>query len=88
MKNKDITVLQEASIPKLILAKQIAFLQTKFIQAQFVQTINKLFEEYVPNTFWDEKHHMVELPCEKYFDERDIPTKAHLIQINKKLLEI
>ena len=61
MKNKNIAILQEASIPKIIFAKekQIAFLQTGIIQAsveeerviqtlqQKFQTIKKLFEEYV-----------------------------------------
>ena len=61
MKNKNIAALQQASISKITSAKekQIAFLQTEIIQAsieeqlvapkikQKIQTIKKLFEEYV-----------------------------------------
>ena len=41
----------------------------------------------IPNTFWDRKQHMVELPYEKDFDERNIPIKAHPIQMTIDLLE-
>ena len=101
MKNKDSVALQEASISKIIYAKekQIAFLQTEIIQAnieeqfvipkiqQKIQTIKRLFEEYVsadiPDTFRDRKQHMIELPYEKDFHEINIPTKMHSIQMNK-----
>ena len=42
----------------------------------------------IPNAFWERKKHIVNLPYEKDFSERDIPTKARPIQMNHDLLEI
>ncbi len=36
-----------------------------------------------PNAFWDRKKHTVDLPYEKDFDEKNIPTKARPIQMNQ-----
>jgi len=51
--------------------------------------MKKLFEDYVcadiPNAFLERKQQMVELPCEKDFDERNIPTKACPLQMNTEL---
>ena len=41
----------------------------------------------LPNTFWERKQHTVELPYIKDFNEKNIPTKARPIQMNKELLE-
>jgi len=53
--------------------------------------IKKLFEDYIcadiPSAFSNRKQHMVELPYDKKFNERNISTKAYLIQMNKELLE-
>lgn len=58
---------------------------------QKIQKIKNLLDDYIcsnlPNAFWDRKQHMVELSYEKVFVERNIPVKAHLIQINKELSE-
>ena len=55
---------------------------------QKIQKIQKLFKDYIraniPNAFRNSKQHMVELPYEKDFDERNIPTKACSIQMNKE----
>ena len=40
----------------------------------------------IPNAFWHRKKHEVELPYEPYFSEKNIPTKARPIQMNKELL--
>ena len=37
----------------------------------------------LPNAFWERKQHVVELPYIKEFNERNIPTKARPIQMNK-----
>ena len=39
----------------------------------------------LPNAFWDRKQHIVDLPYENDFDERQIPTKARPIQMNETL---
>ncbi|MBW1279432.1 hypothetical protein KYD79_27030, partial [Escherichia coli] len=41
----------------------------------------------IPNAFWERKQHTVELPYIKEFSEKNIPTKARPIQMNKELLE-
>ena len=38
-------------------------------------------------TFWQRRRHMVQLPYEKDFNERQIATKARPIQMNNELLE-
>ena len=42
----------------------------------------------IPNAFWERKKHIIELPYEKDFSEKNIPTKARPIQMNQELLEI
>ena len=39
----------------------------------------------LPNAFWKRKQHIVDLPYESGFDERNIPTKARPIQMNVEL---
>ena len=41
----------------------------------------------LPNAFWERKQHIITLPYEKGFNEKHIPTKARLTQMNAKLLE-
>ena len=41
----------------------------------------------IPNAFWNRKQHMVSLPYEKDFNEKQIPTKARQIQMSPELLE-
>ena len=38
----------------------------------------------IPNAFWHRKQHEVELPYEPDFSEKNIPTKARPIQMNKE----
>jgi len=40
----------------------------------------------LPNVFWDRKKHIVDLPYEKDFREKQIPIKARPIQMNEELL--
>ena len=50
---------------------------------------NKIIREVcsnIPNAFWHRKQHEVELPYEPDFSEKNIPTKARPIQMNKDLL--
>ena len=41
----------------------------------------------LPTAFWHKHWHIVQLPYEKDFNERQIPTKARPIQMNNELLE-
>ena len=41
----------------------------------------------VPNAFWHRKKHIVDLPYVKDFDEKNIPTNAHPIQMNAETVE-
>ena len=41
----------------------------------------------IPNAFWNRKQHMVSLPYEKDFNEKQSPTKARPIQMSPELLE-
>jgi len=41
----------------------------------------------VPNVFWHRKKHIVDLPYVKDFNEKNIPTKAHPIQMNAETVE-
>jgi len=41
----------------------------------------------LPNAFWNRKRHIVDLPYEKDFKEKQIPTKARPIQMNEELLQ-
>src|SRR5262249_57797131 len=41
----------------------------------------------LPNAFWNRKQHMVDLPYEKEFSEKMIPTKAQAVQLNEQVLE-
>ena len=47
--------------------------------------VEKEIHSHLPNAFWNRKQHMVDLPYEPSFDERDILTKARPIQMNAEL---
>ena len=42
----------------------------------------------IPNAFWERKKHVVDLPYEKDFNEKEIPTKARPIQMNPEMEQI
>ena len=41
----------------------------------------------LPNAFWERKQHVIKLLYEDKFDEKNIPTKAHPIQMISELIE-
>jgi len=53
----------------------------------FRQQIKAKICSNIPTTFWHRHRHIVQLPYEKDFNERQIPTKARPIQMNNELLE-
>ena len=91
-----ISLLQQKHKQVKFLRKEIQYkkteenLESKQIQER-IKNIQKQIEENlcssIPNAFWNRKQHMVSLPYEKDFNEKQIPTKARPIQINPELLE-
>jgi hypothetical protein len=65
-------------------------LESPLLKQRIVNFENKIKNEIcadLPNAFWHRKQHIVSLPYELDFNERNIPTKARLIQMNQELLE-
>ena len=91
-----IFLLQQKQKKVKFLKKEIQYKKTdenfksKQIQDR-IKNIQKHIEENlcspIPNAFWNRKQHMVSLPYEKDFNEKQIPTKARPIQMSPKLLE-
>ena len=64
-------------------------LKSKQIQdriKQIQQQIENNLCSSIPNAFWNRKQHMVYLPYEIFFNEKQIPTKARPIQMSPELL--
>ncbi len=60
---------------------QTIFKQNDFIKQKILDFQNQVEAKIcsdLPNAFWDRKQHMVDLPYESDFDERNIPTKQDL----------
>lgn len=55
----------------------------KVLQQQFTK---ELCAEHL-NAFWKRKTHIISLPQESDFNERNIPTKTRLIQMNQQFLD-
>ena len=79
-----------------IVKKQIVYkkLEERLQQPSIQKKIHELYELFknevcfdLPNAFWQRKKHIISLPYEKDFSEKNIPTKARPIQMNKELLE-
>ena len=60
-------------------------IQNKIIDLEQI-TRNKICAD-LPNAFWERKQHIITLPYEKDFNEKQIPTKARPTQMNFELLE-
>ena len=91
-----INLLQQKQKQVKFLRKEIQYkkteenLKSKQIQdriKQIQQQIENNLYSSMPNAFWNRKQHMVSLPYEKDFNEKQIPTKARPIQMNPELLE-
>ena len=65
-------------------------LTCKIVQAEIREFEEKFKQEVcsdLPTAFWHRKRHEVALPYVKDFKEKDIPTKAHPIQMSQELME-
>ena len=63
-------------------------LQNEFIQrkiSDFKTLIEKEICADLPYAFWNRKQHLVDLPYENSFNEKQVPTKARPIQMNMDL---
>ena len=102
IKYKELNTLQNNSIQRkqnkiLYLKDDIMYLRInqQLKDTRIQQRIKQIQDLYtkeicsdIPNAFWERKKHIVSLPYEKDFSERNIPTKARPIQMNHDLLEI
>ncbi|GAV75139.1 LOW QUALITY PROTEIN: hypothetical protein CFOL_v3_18618, partial [Cephalotus follicularis] len=65
-------------------------LKTSQMQEKIISLKNNITNNLCsdpPDAFWHRKRHVVSLPYEKYFSERNIPTKARPIQMTHELME-
>ena len=74
-----------------IIYKRIADQLTKPILNHKIKLFRQQIETEIcsnfPIAFWHRHRHIVQLPYEKDFNERQIPTKARPIQMSNELLE-
>ena len=65
-------------------------MQTPSIQQKMLN-LEQVFKRKIcldlANALWERKKHVISLPYEKDFDERNIPTKATPTQMNSELLD-
>ena len=66
--------------------KQLKFKKTQDVIEKFKNKIVGEICSNIPNVFCRRKQHEVELPYKLDFSEKNLPTKARLIQMNKELL--
>ncbi|GAV56555.1 LOW QUALITY PROTEIN: hypothetical protein CFOL_v3_00097, partial [Cephalotus follicularis] len=76
---------QEISNKKL--EEQLQALQIRENINLLKNNITKNLCSDIPDVFWHRKRHVVSLPYEKDFSERNIPTKASPIQMTHELIE-
>ncbi|GAV91900.1 LOW QUALITY PROTEIN: hypothetical protein CFOL_v3_35285, partial [Cephalotus follicularis] len=69
------------------LEQQLQTSQTREKINSLKNNITNNFCSDLPDAFWHKKRHVVSLPYEKYFSERNIPTKARPIQMTHELME-
>ena len=73
---------------EVLLQKTSETLNSKEIKEK-ISNLNKLFEKEfcsdLPTAFWNRKQHIVDLPYDENFLEKEIPTKARPIQMNSEL---
>ncbi|GAV83631.1 Peptidase_A3 domain-containing protein, partial [Cephalotus follicularis] len=82
---KEINLLKEISNQKL--EQQLQTSQTREKINSLQNNITNNLCSYLPDAFWHMKRHVVYLPYEKDFFERNIPAKAKPIQMTHELME-
>ena len=84
-KNRHLKSLKSEIICKRI-ADQLTYPILNHKIKLFKQQIETEICSNLPANFWHRHQHTVQLPYEKDFNERQIPTKARPIQMNNELL--
>ncbi|RDX80013.1 hypothetical protein CR513_39485, partial [Mucuna pruriens] len=78
------------------LKEEVSFgnIQTQLDKPQITEKIRSLLKYIkttiyldLPHALWNRKKHMVDLPYEKNFTEKQIPTKARPIQMNEEMFQ-
>ncbi|RDY12287.1 hypothetical protein CR513_02939, partial [Mucuna pruriens] len=93
---KNINLIQKKMNHINFLKEEVSFgnIQTQLNKPQVTKKIQSLLKYIktticsdLPHAFWNRKKHMVDLPYEKKFIEKQIPTKARPIQMNEEMLQ-
>ena len=83
-KQNDLTCLKkDLSLQRIESQLQNNFIKRKI--SDFKSLIEKEICADLPSAFWNRKQHLVDLPYENSFDEKQIPIKARPIQMNMDL---
>ena len=83
-KQTDLTCLKkDLSLQRIENQLRNQFIQTRI--SDFQKLIEKEICADLPTAFWNRKQHLVDLPYQNSFDEKQIPTKARHIQMNMDL---
>ena len=85
--NHSLTLVNPSEIIYERIADQLTDLILNHKIKVFSQQIETEFCTNLLTAFWHRHQHIVQLPYEKDFNERQIPTKARPIQMNNELLE-
>ena len=83
-KNQGNILKQEINLVRI--EEQLKVKKTQDTIEKFKNMIVGEVYSNIPHVFWHRKQHEVELPYEPDFSEKNIPTKARIIQMNKELL--
>ena len=94
--SKNINFIQNKINQINFLKEEVSFnnIQMQLEKPQIKEKIQSLLHHIesticsnLPHAFWNRKKHIVDLPYEKDFKEKQIPTKARPIQMNEELLQ-
>ncbi|KAL3524765.1 hypothetical protein ACH5RR_013137 [Cinchona calisaya] len=86
LKTNQIAFLQE-EVKSHTLEQQLQLLENQLKIQDITQKITNQICSDLPNAFWHRKQHIVELPYEKEFKEKDNPTKVRSSQMNSEMVD-
>ena len=77
----------QTNLKLLNISSQLKSTKVKFYIEQLTNRILQEICSEIPTAFWERKQHIVPLPYEPGFNEKDISIKARATQMNSILLE-